>query len=98
MCLLVSLFLFLFSLFSLILLLFRLFFLFHFLRLLLLFLRLLFLNSLLVFTHSHLLNGLRLLFTTHPTTRTVQIKINNSVIIMPSKKPMPTSMPQMIRG
>lgn len=89
MCLLVSLFLFLFSLFSLILLLFRLFFLFHFLCLL-------FFHLLFAFTHF--LNRLRLLFTTYPTTRTVQIKINNSVIIMPNKKPMPTSMPQMIIG
>lgn len=82
MCLLVSLFLFFFSLF-------RLFFLFHFLCLL-------FFHLLFAFTHF--LNRLRLLFTTYPTTRTVQIKINNSVIIMPSKKPMPTSMPQMIIG
>lgn len=89
MCLLVSLFLFLFSLFPLILL--------HFLRLLLFhFLCLLFFHLLFAFTHF--LNRLRLLFTTYPTTRTVQIKINNSVIIMPSKKPMPTSMPQMIIG
>lgn len=86
---LVSLFLFLFSLFPLILL--------HFLRLLLFhFLCLLFFHLLFAFTHF--LNRLRLLFTTYPTTRTVQIKINNSVIIMPSKKPMPTSMPQMIIG
>ena len=90
MCLLVSLFLFLFSLFSLILLLF------HFLCLLFHFLCLLFFHLLFAFTHF--LNRLRLLFTTYPTTRTVQIKINNSVIIMPSKKPMPTSMPQMIIG
>lgn len=82
MCLLVSLFLFLFSLFPLILL--------HFLRLLLF--------HFLLFAFTHFLNRLRLLFTTYPTTRTVQIKINNSVIIMPSKKPMPTSMPQMIIG
>ena len=89
MCLLVSLFLFLFSLFPLILL--------HFLRLLLFhFLCLLFFHLLFAFTHF--LNRLRLLFTTYPPTRTVQIKINNSVIIMPSKKPMPTSMPQMIIG
>lgn len=88
MCLLVSLFLFLFSLFPLILL--------HFLRLLFHFLCLLFFHLLFAFTHF--LNRLRLLFTTYPTTRTVQIKINNSVIIMPSKKPMPTSMPQMIIG
>ena len=88
MCLLVSLFLFLFSLFPLILL--------HFLRLLFHFLRLLF--HFLLFAFTHFLNRLRLLFTTYPTTRTVQIKINNSVIIMPSKKPMPTSMPQMIIG
>ena len=86
MCLLVSLFL--FSLFPLILL--------HFLRLLFHFLCLLFFHLLFAFTHF--LNRLRLLFTTYPTTRTVQIKINNSVIIMPSKKPMPTSMPQMIIG
>lgn len=79
---LVSLFLFLFSLFPLILL--------HFLRLLLF--------HFLLFAFTHFLNRLRLLFTTYPTTRTVQIKINNSVIIMPSKKPMPTSMPQMIIG
>ena len=86
---LVSLFLFLFSLFPLILL--------HFLRLLLFhFLCLLFFHLLFAFTHF--LNRLRLLFTTFPTTRTVQIKIHNSVIIMPSKKPMPTSMPQMIIG
>lgn len=52
----------------------------------------------LLFAFTHFLNRLRLLFTTYPTTRTVQIKINNSVIIMPSKKPMPTSMPQMIIG
>lgn len=89
MCLLVSLFLFLFSLFPLILL--------HFLCLLLHFLRLLLFHFLL-FAFTHFLNRLRLLFTTYPTTRTVQIKINNSVIIMPSKKPMPTSMPQMIIG
>ena len=88
MCLLVSLFLFLFSLFPLILL--------HFLRLLFHFLCLLFFHLLFAFTHF--LNRLRLLFTTYPTTRTVQIKINKSVIIMPSKKPMPTSMPQMIIG
>ena len=88
MCLLVSLFLFLFSLFPLIFL--------HFLRLLFHFLCLLFFHLLFAFTHF--LNRLRLLFTTYPTTRTVQIKINNSVIIMPSKKPMPTSMPQMIIG
>lgn len=82
MCLLVSLFLFLFSLFPLILLHFLCLLLFHFL----------------LFAFTHFLNRLRLLFTTYPTTRTVQIKINNSVIIMPSKKPMPTSMPQMIIG
>ena len=88
MYLLVSLFLFLFSLFFLILH-FLCFLLFHFLHLL-------FFHLLFAFTHF--LNRLRLLFTTYPTTRTVQIKINNSVIIMPSKKPMPTSMPQMIIG
>ena len=90
MCLLVSLFLFLFSLFPLILLHFLRLLLFHFLRLLLF--------HFLLFAFTHFLNRLRLLFTTYPTTRTVQIKINNSVIIMPSKKPMPTSMPQMIIG
>lgn len=90
MCLLVSLFLFFFSLFLHLLL-------FHFLCLLFHFLRLLLFHFLL-FAFTHFLNRLRLLFTTYPTTRTVQIKINNSVIIMPSKKPMPTSMPQMIIG
>lgn len=87
MCLLFRLFLFLFSLFSLILL--------HFLRFLLFSVSLL-LHLLFAFAHF-LLNRLRLLFITYPTTLTVQIRISNSVIIMPSKKPMPTSMPQMIR-